>query len=133
MTDTFLDDHETLTLTRDLRYIARYRPEIGRIAHRETSPPGGRDARNPNGYGSRPPGHLGAIHLCADLDTTMWSWCRLLRHELGITCPDPQIPTVDGRDIACRRGGVGARACAPPVYSRCRARASTDGGSARLL
>ena len=54
MTDTFLDDHATINLLRDLKGIARNLPEVVRIARRETSPPGGKFARNPNVPNSRP-------------------------------------------------------------------------------
>ena len=88
MTDTFLDDHTTLNLLRDLKGIARNLPEVIRIARRETSPPGGKFARNPNVPGSRPPVHLAALDLFNDVTTTLHGWTRCLAQDAGVTPPE---------------------------------------------
>ena len=66
MTDTFLDDQQQADLARNLRTIATHSSELARIARRESSPPGGRAARNPNGYQSRPPMNLHALDVLND-------------------------------------------------------------------
>ena len=87
MTDTFLDDHDTTTLTGDLTIIATSSAELLRIARRETSPPGGRAARNPNGYTSRPPINVGALSVSESIRGCLTDWARNLRDDLGIPLP----------------------------------------------
>lgn len=87
MNDTFLDKQTAINLLRDLRSIARSLPEVARIAHRETSPPGGKFARNPNVPGSRPPVHLAALDLFNDTTTILQGWSRCLAEAAGISAP----------------------------------------------
>lgn len=85
--EDFLDDYEVTLLTRDLRDIARWLPELTRIARRETSPPGGRAARNPVVPGSRPPLNIAALHLADGMATTLWGWCVSLAAETDVGLP----------------------------------------------
>lgn len=87
MTDTFLDDQTTIDLLRDLKSIARNLPEVARIARRETSPPGGKFARNPNVAGSKPPVNLSALDLFNDTTNTLHGWARCLADDAGIKTP----------------------------------------------
>ena len=88
MTDTFLDDHATINLLRDLKGIARNLPEVVRIARRETSPPGGKFARNPNVPGSKPPMNLAALDLFNDVTIALHGWTRCLAEDAGTQTPD---------------------------------------------
>lgn len=88
MTDTFLDDHATINLLRDLKGIARNLPEVVRIARRETSPPGGKFARNPNVPNSRPPMNLAALDLFNDVTIALHGWTRCLAEDAGVTPPE---------------------------------------------
>lgn len=87
MTDTFLDDHTTRLLAGDLTIIATSSSELLRIARRETSPPGGKAARNPNGYGSRPPINVGALSIAESIRTCLTQWAINLRDDLNIPLP----------------------------------------------
>lgn len=87
MTDTFLDDHAILNLLRDLKGIARNLPEVARIARRETSPPGGKFARNPNVPGSKPPVNLSALDLFNDVTLSLHGWTRCLAEDAGASIP----------------------------------------------
>lgn len=87
MTDTFLDDHAILNLLRDLKGIARNLPEVARIARRETSPPGGKFARNPNVPGSKPPVNLSALDLFNDVALSLHGWTRCLAEDAGTDTP----------------------------------------------
>lgn len=87
VTDAFLDDHKTQLLAGDLSVIAASAPELLRIARRETSPPGGRAARNPNVPGSRPPVNLGALSVSHEMHACLASWCTNLRDDTGIPMP----------------------------------------------
>lgn len=88
MTDAFLDDHTTINLLRDLRGIARNLPEVVRIARRETSPPGGKFARNPNVPNSRPPMNIAALDLFNDVTIALHGWTRCLAEDAGVTPPE---------------------------------------------
>lgn len=88
MTDTFLDDHAILNLLRDLKGIARNLPEVARIARRETSPPGGKFARNPTVPGSKPPVNLSALDLFNDVALSLHGWTRCLHEDAGVTPPE---------------------------------------------
>lgn len=85
--DTFLDDQTIAYLADDLRSIARNHPELLRIARRETSPPGGRAARNPNGYQSRPPVNIAALSTSHELQAVLHGWTRCLADDAGIEPP----------------------------------------------
>lgn len=87
MTDTFLDDHQTKLLAGDCTIIAASSTELLRIARRETSPPGGRTARNPNIPGSRPPVNLGALSIAHEMHACLTDWCINLRDDTGIPMP----------------------------------------------
>lgn len=87
MTDSFLDDHATLILGRQLRDIAKHLPQALAIARREVSPPGGRTARNPNVPGSRPPMNLGALDTHNDLTITLQGWTRCLLDDAHVHLP----------------------------------------------
>lgn len=87
MTDTFLDTHQTRTLTHDLTTIASSSSELLRIARREVSPPGGRTARNPRTPGSRPPLNLGALSVADEIHTCLADWARNLRDDTHIPMP----------------------------------------------
>ena len=88
MTDTFLDDQATINLLRDLKGIARNLPEVVRIARRETSPPGGKFARNPNVPSSRPPMNIAALDLFNDTTIALHGWTRCLAEDAGVTPPE---------------------------------------------
>lgn len=104
--EDFLDDYEVTMLTRDLRDIARWLPELARIARRETSPPGGRAARNPLVPGSRPPVNLAALHLADEVATELWGWCRLLRADAGLELP-ARSPADCARHLALHADRIG--------------------------
>lgn len=87
MTDTFLDDQTTANLRDDLRSIARNHPELLRIARRETSPPGGKAHRNPNGYKSRPPVNIGALSTSHELHAVIAGWCQCLADDAHVDLP----------------------------------------------
>lgn len=106
MVEGFLDDYEVTMLTRDLRDIARWLPELARIARRETSPPGGRAARNPQVPGSRPPVNLAALHLADEVAAELWGWCRLLRADLGLELP-ARSPADCARHLALHADRIG--------------------------
>lgn len=100
MTDTFLDDHRTLLLAGDCTVIAASSTELLRIARRETSPPGGRAARNPNVPDSRPPLNIGALSVSEEMTTCLKGWCDNLRTDTGI--PMPTVPDVTGYALHLR-------------------------------
>ncbi|KAA0916451.1 hypothetical protein [Dietzia sp. ANT_WB102] len=87
MTDTFLDQHTTRTLTSDLTIIATSSTELLRIARREVSPPGGRAARNPRTPGSRPPLNLGALSVANEVHDCLAGWARNLKADTNIPMP----------------------------------------------
>lgn len=87
MTETFLDRQQVHDLIADLRLIASGYPELVRIARRETSPPGGRASRNPNGYSSRPPVNLSALSSAQELSSVLSGWVACLRDDAGIELP----------------------------------------------
>lgn len=88
MTDTFLDDQATINLARNLTTIATHSSELARIARRESSPPGGRAARNPNGYSSRPPMNLHALDVLTDARAALAGWCRCLEDDTHTPRPE---------------------------------------------
>lgn len=88
MTDTFLDDHTTKILAGDLNTIAASSAELLRLARRETSPPGGKAARNPNGYTSRPPVSIGALSVAQEIHDCLTSWATNLRDDTNLPMPD---------------------------------------------
>lgn len=88
MTDTFLDEQQMSDLGRNLRTIATHSAELGRIARRESSPPGGKAARNPNGYRSRPPMNLHALDVLNEARTAVAGWCRCLEDDARIPRPE---------------------------------------------
>lgn len=88
MTDTFLDRHATQTLATDCKIIADSTNELLRIARRETSPPGGKAARNPNGYASRPPLNVGALSISHEIHNCITGWATTLKATAGIPLPD---------------------------------------------
>lgn len=92
MTDTFLDQNTTINLARDLRTIHTLLPEVLRIAHRESSPPGGRAARRPTVPSSTPPLNLGALHVHDDIAVILAGWSRNLADDAGITPPPDADP-----------------------------------------
>lgn len=87
MSETFLDDQAKKTLADDLRAIASDYPELARIAHRETSPPGGRAARNPAGYDSRPPVNIAALSSTHELHAVLGGWVSCLRDDALVEVP----------------------------------------------
>ncbi|MDO5663408.1 MAG: hypothetical protein Q4G40_11985, partial [Brachybacterium sp.] len=87
VSDDFLDDQGTRTLAGDLAVIAAASAELLRIARRETSPPGGRSARNPHGYDSRPPLSLGALSGAHEMHTCLAGWADNLRDDTSIQLP----------------------------------------------
>lgn len=87
MTDTFLDDHTTIQFVRDARTIAKFLPHMISIARRETSPPGGRAARNPTVPGSTPPIRVGALDANNDIVTILRQWTKNLAEDSGIDPP----------------------------------------------
>lgn len=87
VTDRFLDDHTTQLLAGDCNVIAASSAELLRIARRETSPPGGRAARNPRVPGSRPPLNIGALSVSEEMTTCLKGWCDNLHDTAGITKP----------------------------------------------
>ena len=119
MTDTFLDDHETIMLTRELRDIARWIPELSRIAYKETSPPEGKAARNPNVPGSRPPLNLSALHLADDITTTLWVWCLNLASDAGLDLP-ARHPADTARHLALHADRIAQHPWARTCYNRVR-------------
>ena len=88
MTDAFLDDQAIVDLARNLTTIATHSSELARIARRESSPPGGKAARNPNGYASRPPMNLHALDVLTDARTALAGWCRCLEDDTHIPRPE---------------------------------------------
>lgn len=96
MTDTFLDDDQVRTLASDLELIADQSDELLRIARRETSPPGGRAARNPQVPGSRPPVNLGALSVSHELHTCLTGWIRCLLDDALVEYPTE----LDDRSVA---------------------------------
>lgn len=88
MTDAFLDDQQVANLRRDLDIIRAQSAELLRIARRETSPPGGRAARNPQVPGSRPPLNIGALSISHELHVCLTGWMRCLLDDAHIRFPD---------------------------------------------
>lgn len=95
MTETFLDRQQVRTLATDCKIIADSSGELLRIARRETSPPGGRAARNPRTPGSRPPVNLSALSVAGEIHTCLAGWARNLRDNTGIG-----VPELDDRSLA---------------------------------
>lgn len=96
MTDTFLDDQQVVNLRRDLDTIRAQSAELLRIARRETSPPGGRAARNPQVPGSRPPVNLGALSVSNELHVCLTGWMRCLLDDALVEFPED----LDDRSVA---------------------------------
>lgn len=88
MTETFLDRHTVRTLATDCKIIADSSAELLRIARRETSPPGGRSARNPRVPDSRPPLNLTALSASLEIHTCLKLWAENLRDNTGVHLPD---------------------------------------------
>lgn len=127
MTETFLDKQTAINLLRDLRSIARSLPEVARIAHRETSPPGGKFARNPNVPGSRPPVHLAALDLFNDTTTILQGWSRCLAEDAGISAPvDRDAPTL-ALHLSRHTHVIAQQSWAGDVVDEIRAQARTIG------
>lgn len=127
MTDTFLDDHETTMLTRELRDIANWLPELARIARRETSPPGGRAIRNPNVPGSRPPLNLAALYLADDIATTLWVWCLMLANDTNLDVDVPARHPADcARHLAMHADRIAQQLWARTCYNRVRGAGDID-------
>ena len=125
MTDPFLDDHETIMLTRELRDIAHWLPELTRIAYRETSPPEGKAARNPNVPNSRPPLNLAALHLADDIATTLWVWCMNLAADTGLELP-ARHPADTARHLALHADRIGQQLWGRSCYNRVRGNPDQD-------
>lgn len=123
--DEFLDDYEVTMLTRDLRDIAVWLPELGRIARRETSPPGGRAARNPVVPSSRPPMNIAAFNLADDVATTLWVWCLSLTKETGAELP-ARHPSDCARHLALHADRVAGLVWGRTCHDRVRGRDETD-------
>lgn len=96
MTDTFLDDQAVTDLGNDLGLIADQSAELLRIARRETSPPGGRAARNPQVPGSRPPLNIGALSVANELHVCLTGWMRCLLDDARVEYP----ADLDDRSVA---------------------------------
>lgn len=127
MVQDFLDDYEVTMLTRDLRDIARWLPELARIARRETSPPGGRAARNPQVPGSRPPVNLAALHLADEVSTTLWVWCMSLREDTGLELP-ARSPADCARHLALHADRIGLLRWGRSCHNRVRGHHDPDRG-----
>lgn len=125
MTDTYLDDQETTMLTRELRDIATWLPELTRIARGETSPPGGRTARNPSVPSSRPPLNLSALYLADDIAITLWVWCLNLTNDTGITLP-ARHPSDCARHLAMHADRIAEQLWARACYNRVRGAGDID-------
>lgn len=93
-TDSFLDEQQTKNLHQDLDLIANNAGELLRIARRETSPPGGRAARNPQVPSSRPPLNIGALSTSQEMYNCLTGWARCLKEDAGIELPS--IPDEKG-------------------------------------
>ena len=85
--DAFLDRHQVRTLISDCKIIANSSTELLRIARRETSPPGGRTARNPRVPASRPPVNLSALSVAEEIHTCLTGWAGSLRDNTAIPLP----------------------------------------------
>lgn len=85
--DTFLDRHRTRTLATDCKIIADLSSELLRIARRETSPPGGRAARNPRVPASRPPVNIGALSIAEEVHACLAGWADNLRDSASVQMP----------------------------------------------
>ena len=93
MTDTFLDDHTTQLLAGDCNTIATSSTELLRIARRETSPPGGKAARNPNVPGSKPPLNIGALSVSEEMTGCLKGWCNNLHTDAAVSMPTTRDTT----------------------------------------
>lgn len=100
MTDAFLDRHQVRTLTTDCKIIADSSTELLRIARRETSPPGGRAARNPRVPASRPPLNLGALSVSEEIHDCLTGWATNLRDSTNVPLPADR----DDRSLALHLG-----------------------------
>lgn len=87
MTETFLERQQVRTLATDFKIIADSSAELLRIARRETSPPGGRAARNPRVPESRPPVNLSALSAAGEIHSCLFGWARYLRDNTGVALP----------------------------------------------
>lgn len=87
MTETFLERQQVRTFATDCKIIADSAAELLRIARRETSPPGGRAARNPRVPESRPPLNLGALSVADEIHSCLIGWARNLRDNAGVELP----------------------------------------------
>lgn len=88
MTETFLERQQVRTLATDCKIIADSSAELLRIARLETSPPGGRTARNPRVPDSRPPLNLSALSAALELHTCLVLWASYLRDNTGVAMPE---------------------------------------------
>lgn len=120
MADTFLDDHDTRILAGDLHTIAASSSDLLRIARRETSPPGGKAARNPNTPGSRPPVNIGALSVSESIRTCLAEWAINLRDDLHIPLP----ATRDDRGLAIHLAYHAHRIAQRPWATDCAAEIS---------
>ena len=127
MTDTFLDDHATINLLRDLKGIARNLPEVVRIARRETSPPGGKFARNPNVPNSRPPMNLAALDLFNDVTIALHGWTRCLAEDAGVTPPERDDAATLAIHLARHTHQIAQQAWARDAADEIRSHARTIG------
>lgn len=125
MNDTFLDTHTTKTLAGDLKGIARNLPEVIRIARRETSPPGGKSARNPNVPGSRPPVNLSALDLFNDVTTALRGWTRCLAEDSGTTPPERSDTSTLAIHLARHAHQISQQTWAPDAADEIRSHART--------
>lgn len=87
MTDTFLDDWETKTLTSSCRIIAAQWRAVEESVYR-TAHPDISLARNPNPPSSKPPANDTAISITAEAHTELDKWCRALRSTARVQLPD---------------------------------------------
>ncbi|WP_010540390.1 DUF7341 domain-containing protein [Dietzia alimentaria] len=100
MTETFLDRQAVRTLATDCKIIADSSAELLRIARLETSPPGGRTARNPRVPGSRPPLNIGALSVANEIHTCLMEWSRYLKESAAVDLPEHD----DDRTLALHLG-----------------------------
>ncbi|MGN0100745.1 MAG: hypothetical protein ACI39C_07380 [Dietzia sp.] len=100
MTETFLDRHQVRTFATDCKIIADSSAELLRIARLETSPPGGRSARNPRVPDSRPPLNLNALSASLEMHTCLVLWAANLRDNTDVDMPEHD----DDRSLALHLG-----------------------------
>lgn len=86
MTDTFLDDWDTKTLTSSCRTITAQWSTVEASVHR-TSHPDISLARNPNPPGPRAPGNDTAISITAEAPAELSKWCHALTEHTRVQPP----------------------------------------------